>query len=177
MDHGRHVQRSRTSSTSSLRSPSALGSGVPPATPSHTPNTLGRNSGHSAGLSAAAAAASSSGFGFNNVNPDQLAAGLFRVRAEQASRASSIPPTPAPTPNPLLQVNHHMVPEQLGMFFYNLLDDMYFRVKERGKQIFFFFSGWNKKDSRRRRLHWLDKLSSYSSTFAILSKSWPSDCF
>ena len=39
---------------------------------------------------------------------------LSRVRAEQGgSRASSIPPTPAPTPNPLLQVNHHMVPEQL----------------------------------------------------------------
>ena len=104
----RHV-RSRTSSTSSLRSPSALGSGVPPATPSHTPNT--------ATLSRTLGAASSS-FGFNNVSPDQLAAGLFRVRAEQGgSRASSIPPTPAPTPNPLLQVNHHMVPEQLGKCF------------------------------------------------------------
>ena len=106
---GRHV-RSRTSSTSSLRSPSALGSGVPPATPSHTPNTATLS--RSSGLSAA------SSFGFNNVSPDQLAAGLFRVRAEQGgSRASSIPPTPAPTPNPLLQVNHHMVPEQLGKCF------------------------------------------------------------
>ena len=106
---GRHV-RSRTSSTSSLRSPSALGSGVPPATPSHTPNTATIS--RSSGLSAA------SSFGFNNVSPDQLAAGLFRVRAEQGgSRASSIPPTPAPTPNPLLQVNHHMVPEQLGKCF------------------------------------------------------------
>ena len=96
--------RSRTSSTSSLRSPSAHGSGVPPATPSHTPNTATLNRG---GLSAG-------GFSFHNVSPDQLASGLSRLRAEQGSRASSIPPTPAPTPNPLLQVNHHMVPEQLG---------------------------------------------------------------
>ena len=127
--------RSRTSSTSSLRSPSALGSGVPPATPSHTPNT--------ATLSRTLGAASSS-FGFNNVSPDQLAAGLFRVRAEQGgSRASSIPPTPAPTPNPLLQVNHHMVPEQLGkirrkksgnfpilIFFYSVAGIKKIRVDE-----------------------------------------------
>ena len=108
---GRHV-RSRTSSTSSLRSPSAHGSAGPqPATPAHTPNTgnataLSRSSG--GGLS------TTSSFTFHNVSPDQLAAGLSRIRTEQGgSRASSIPPTPAPTPNPLLQVNHHMVPEQL----------------------------------------------------------------
>lgn len=102
---GRYV-RSRTSSTSSLRSPSNH-SGAHPATPAHTPNTctLSRSSG---GLS------TTSSFAFHNVSPDQLFAGLSRVRAEQGgSRASSIPPTPAPTPNPLLQVNHHMVPEQL----------------------------------------------------------------
>ena len=102
MDHSGRLVRSRTSSTSSLRSPSAHGSGgVPPATPSHTPNTATLS--RSGGLLA-----------FNNVNPDQLAAGLSRVRAEQGgSRASSIPPTPAPTPNPYtLQVNH--TPEQLG---------------------------------------------------------------
>ena len=104
--------RSRTSSTSSLRSPSAHGSGVPPATPSHTPNTATLNRG---GLSAGAG-----GFSFHNVSPDQLASGLSRLRAEQGSRSSSIPPTPAPTPNPLLQVNHHMVPEQLGKTFHFL---------------------------------------------------------
>ena len=46
------------------------------------------------------------------MSPDQLFAGLSRVRAEQGA-SSSIPPTPAPTPNPLLQVHQHMVPEQL----------------------------------------------------------------
>ena len=156
----RHV-RSRTSSTSSLRSPSALGSGVPPATPSHTPNT--------ATLSRTLGAASSS-FGFNNVSPDQLAAGLFRVRAEQGgSRASSIPPTPAPTPNPLLQVNHHMVPEQLGKI----------RRKKSGNfpiLIFFLLSCWNQKDTSRRRLYRLDELSGYSSPFTILSQSCSSYC-
>jgi hypothetical protein len=98
--------RSRTSSTSSLRSPSTHGSGPHPATPAHTPNTstLSRTNGLSA---------NSFNFGFHNVNPDQLAAGLSRVRAEQGSRSSSIPPTPAPTPNPLLHLSHHMVPEQL----------------------------------------------------------------
>lgn len=104
---GRHV-RSRTSSTSSLRSPSAHGSAPHPATPAHTPNTSTLNRPGGGALSA------TSSFAFHhNVSPDQLVAGLSRIRAEQGSRASSIPPTPAPTPNPLLQVNHHMVPEQL----------------------------------------------------------------
>lgn len=105
---GRHV-RSRTSSTSSLRSPL---NGTHPATPLHTPNTSSLNRG--AQLSAASSFNAAANF-FHNVSPDQLAAGLSRVRAEQGggSRSSSIPPTPAPTPNPLLQVNHHMVPEQL----------------------------------------------------------------
>ncbi len=93
--------RSRTSSTSSLRSPSAHGSGPHPATPAHTPNPLNRT----------LLASNSS---LHHLSADQLVTGLSRVRAEQGgSRASSIPPTPAPTPNPLLQVNHHMVPEQL----------------------------------------------------------------
>lgn len=100
---GRHV-RSRTSSTSSLRSPSTHGSGQQPATPAHTPNTATLNRSSSSGLSIGQHQA---------IGPDQLAAGLSRIRAEQGSRNSSIPPTPAPTPNPLLQVSHHMVPEQL----------------------------------------------------------------
>jgi len=45
------------------------------------------------------------------VSPDLLDDNLSRVRAEQGSRGSSIPPTPAPTPNLLL--HNHMVPEQL----------------------------------------------------------------
>jgi hypothetical protein len=45
------------------------------------------------------------------VSPDLLAANLSRVRAEQGSRSSSIPPTPAPTPN--LLTHNHMVPEQV----------------------------------------------------------------
>ena len=99
---GRHV-RSRTSSTSSLRSP-LNGSGPHPATPLHTPNTSTLNRG-GAQLSAASSFNAAANF-FHNVSPDQLAAGLSRVRAEQGggSRSSSIPPTPAPTPNPLLQV-------------------------------------------------------------------------
>lgn len=105
MDPGGRSVRSRTSSTSSLRSPSAH-----PATPAHTPNTATLTRNHPGG----AGAAVFSTFGFHNISPDQLAAGLHRVRAEQGTaRTCSIPPTPAPTPNPLLQVNHHMVPEQL----------------------------------------------------------------
>ena len=109
---GRSV-RSRTSSTSSLRSPRC------PATPAHTPNTATLSRGGGGPLSA-----TSSFPAFHNVNPDQLAAGLTRVRAEQGgSRSSSIPPTPAPTPNPLLQVNHHMVPEQLVAGIKNIRHD------------------------------------------------------
>ena len=112
MDPGGRSVRSRTSSTSSLRSPRC-------PTPAHTPNTATPNTAtlsRGAGVVAGALSATPSTFTFHNanVNPDQLAAGLTRVRAEQGgSRSSSIPPTPAPTPNPLLQVNHHMVPEQL----------------------------------------------------------------
>jgi len=112
MDPGGRSVRSRTSSTSSLRSPRC------PATPAHTPNTATLSRGGGGPLSA------TSSFPFHNVNPDQLAAGLTRVRAEQGgSRSSSIPPTPAPTPNPLLQVNHHMVPEQLVAGIKNIRHD------------------------------------------------------
>ena len=104
MDPGGRSVRSRTSSTSSLRSPRC------PATPAHTPNTATLSRAGGVGGGGSLSAASSFPFHFS----DQLAAGLTRVRAEQGgSRSSSIPPTPAPTPNPLLQVNHHMVPEQL----------------------------------------------------------------
>ena len=115
MDPGGRSVRSRTSSTSSLRSPRC------PATPAHTPNTATLSR---AGAGAGGALSATSCFTFQNVNPDQLAAGLTRVRAEQGgSRASSIPPTPAPTPNPLLQVNHHMIPEQLVAGIKNIRHD------------------------------------------------------
>lgn len=41
----------------------------------------------------------------------------------QGSRSSSIPATPAPTPNPLLHVTYHMVPEQLAAGISNLKVD------------------------------------------------------
>ena len=44
------------------------------------------------------------------------------------------------------------------------------------KYKIYLHSGWNQKDTRRRRLYWLDKLSGYSSTFAILPKPCPSYC-
>ena len=88
--------RSRTSSTSSLRSP------APPPTPTHTPIAHAQHHGR-----------------LLHPSPDQLVAGISRLRASTAatggSRSSSIPATPAPTPNPLLQVTQHVVgPEQLA---------------------------------------------------------------
>ena len=70
--------RSRTSSTSSVRSPAV------PGTPAPTPARTGPA--HLA------------------PSPDQLTASLSRLRAE---RALSIPATPAPTPNPALPHPHH----------------------------------------------------------------------
>jgi hypothetical protein len=93
--------RSRTNSTSSLRSPGQA------ATPSHTPNAGFARLSHNQHLSA-----------------DQLALGLSRIRAERGgSRSSSIPATPAPTPNPLLHVTYHMYPEQLAAGINNLKVD------------------------------------------------------
>jgi hypothetical protein len=98
--------RSRTNSTSSLKSPG------PPATPSHTPTNpifhrqLQHQQQHQ-----------------QRFSPDQLAAGLSRIRAERGSRSSSIPATPAPTPNPLPQVTNHLFPEQLAAGISNLRGD------------------------------------------------------
>ena len=95
--------RSRTNSTSSLKSPGL------PATPSHTPTNpaiFHRQLQHQQQ--------------YPRVSADQLAAGLSRIRAERGSRSSSIPATPAPTPNPLLHVSHHLYPEQLAAGISNL---------------------------------------------------------
>ena len=114
--------RSRTSSTSSLRSPSGAtnqqqapatpprGSGASPATAagivyagSHTPSRQ-LSTGSLVGVSP-----------FQGASPDQLVGTVGRVRCpsiasidqlSSSSRSSSIPPTPAPTPNPLLQVRY-----------------------------------------------------------------------
>ena len=77
--------RSRTSSTSSVRSPAV------PGTPAPTPARTGPA--HLA------------------PSPDQLTASLCRLRAE---RALSIPATPAPTPNPALpHLQHSLHPEAI----------------------------------------------------------------
>ena len=77
--------RSRTSSTSSVRSPAV------PGTPAPTPARAG--AGHRA------------------PSPDQLAASLSRLRAE---RALSTPATPAPTPNPAApHLQHTLHPDIL----------------------------------------------------------------
>ncbi len=99
MDRG---ARSRTSSASSARSP------LQPATPSHTPNP---------------AFAGRQPLPPQHPSPDQLAAGISRIRSEQGWRSSSIPATPAPTPNPLLQVTYHVFPEQLAAGISNIKVD------------------------------------------------------
>ena len=77
--------RSRTSSTSSVRSPAV------PGTPAPTPARAGP--------------------GNRAPSPDQLAASLSRLRAE---RALSTPATPAPTPNPALpHLQHNLHPDIL----------------------------------------------------------------
>ena len=114
--------RSRTSSTSSLRSPSgATGQQQAPATP---PRGIGTSPGSSVGTGYAGShtpsrqlsTGSLGAVPFQGVSPDQLVGavgGVGRVRCpsiasidqlSSSSRSSSIPPTPAPTPNPLLHV-------------------------------------------------------------------------
>ena len=116
--------RSRTSSTSSLRSPSGVGhQQQAPATP---PRGAGASPGSSGGIPYATShtpsrqlsTGSLGGMPFQGVSPDQptgAVGGVSRVRCpsiasidqlSSSSRSSSIPPTPAPTPNPLLQVRY-----------------------------------------------------------------------
>ena len=115
--------RSRTSSTSSLRSPSGAVNQQAPATP---PRGAGASPGSSAGIgyggshtpSRQLSTGSLGGIPFQGISPDQSmgAVGVGgRVRCpsiasidqlSSSSRSSSIPPTPAPTPNPLLQVRY-----------------------------------------------------------------------
>ena len=115
--------RSRTSSTSSLRSPSGAGHQQAPATP---PRGTGTSPATSAGMAYAGSHTPSRqlstgslvGVPFQGVSPDQLmgaVGGAGRMRCpsiasidqlSSSSRSSSIPPTPAPTPNPLLQVRY-----------------------------------------------------------------------
>ena len=106
--------RSRTSSTSSLRSPSTAASQAP-ATP---PRGTGQSPGCAGSLTPSRQPSTGSlgAVPFQGVSPDQLAGtvgGGGRVRCPSiasidqisvSSRSSSIPPTPAPTPNPLLHV-------------------------------------------------------------------------
>ena len=106
--------RSRTSSTSSLRSPIAAASQAP-ATP---PRGTGQSPGCAGSLTPSRQTSTGSlgAVTFQGVSPDQLAGavgGVSRVRCpsiasidqiSMSSRSSSIPPTPAPTPNPLLHV-------------------------------------------------------------------------
>ena len=116
--------RSRTSSTSSLRSPSgAANQQQAPATP---PRGSGASPATASGMAYAGSHTPSRqlstgslvGVPFQGVSPDQLvgmAGGVSRVRCpsiasidqlSSSSRSSSIPPTPAPTPNPLLHVRY-----------------------------------------------------------------------
>ena len=115
--------RSRTSSTSSLRSPSGAGHQQTPATP---PRGTGTSPATSGGMAYAGSHTPSRqlstgslvGMPFQGVSPDQLmgaVGGAGRMRCpsiasidqlSSSSRSSSIPPTPAPTPNPLLQVRY-----------------------------------------------------------------------
>ena len=116
--------RSRTSSTSSLRSPSgATNQQQAPATP---PRGSGASPATAAGIvyagshtpSRQLSTGSLVGVPFQGASPDQLVGtvgGVGRVRCpsiasidqlSSSSRSSSIPPTPAPTPNPLLQVRY-----------------------------------------------------------------------
>jgi len=91
--------RSRTSSTSSLRSPAA------PSTPAPTPS-LGIPVG------------TGTPRGHRVPSPDQLAASLSRLRAE---RAQLQPATPAPTPSPANpHPDHSLLPEQLQDSLYQL---------------------------------------------------------
>jgi len=89
--------RSRTSSTSSVRSPAV------PSTPTPTPT-----------LSTQASRIGGQAHGHRAPSPDQLAASLSRLRAE---RALSNPATPAPTPTPYLAQalpgSHNLHPDQI----------------------------------------------------------------